>query len=268
MKFDDIIEQAHRVTNLATLPPKQVDRDVQSAITRAGGLVQAVNELAIRDGSELETMGGLRVEVQTALKALEEKRADLLAPMKEAQDRIREFFRPPITALGDAKLDSGLKMGNFKRAIEEKERKARAETERKERAQREVEVAKLRAKAEKEAEKGREQTAAALRDAARDVARAPAAAPPPKTTETKTEGTHYRKVYTVIANTEAIMLKLATAIDDFNAKNPQERILGAENFLVNERLLQRTAEATKGAVTIPDVRIDVTEVPVTRSRRR
>ncbi len=281
--FDEIIARAARIADLVHPPQRKdthmteetalaimtplIKADVLEAIEKAGGLVAAIAESAVANADQLQTMGGLRVEAQTALTTLEAKKKDLLAPMKEAQDRLREFFAPPIKALESAKIESGQKMTTYRQVVADAERKQRAEIERRERAKREAAIAKLREKAEKEKAKGHEQTAAALRDSAREQARAPVSTPPPKFTETKTEGTHFKKTYIVHIDSDAVMASLVEAIRLYNAAETTPPMLGAECFTINEKLIQKMADATKGAVPIPDVRIELVEVPITRRRR-
>lgn len=264
-------------TDPGDLVPAGVKPEVQEAIQRAGGLVQAIEELTVAGPDNLTTMDGLRVEAQTALKMLETKRTELLAPMKEAQDRLREFFRPAIKGLEGAKKLSGGKMTTFRQYVADRERKERAEAERTERARREQNIAKLRTDAEEEEAEGHTQTAAALRDTAREQARAPMAAPPAKLEETKTEGTHYRKTYLIHVDAEAVMKKLTKAISAYNQNTggqqglqlgtPDTPMLGPENFTINEKQIQQTADNTKGAIPIPDVTVELVEVPITRGRK-
>jgi hypothetical protein len=142
-----------------------VDAETQALARRTPDIVSIAHAFNVTSREEfLEGAKRLR-NVKDLWDRLEEKRTSVTAPLNNAMRIFNGWFRTPLDQLKYAENVYKTKMGEFERAEQERERKARAEAERKVREEREE----LERRAEAARAKGNEEKAAALEHRATSV---------------------------------------------------------------------------------------------------
>lgn len=183
-----------------------------------------VRKLEIKNQDQYALAQESRKNINARIKALEDRRKSITAPLDEAKKSIMDLFRVPINALTEAR---GITDTLCIAYDDEQEQKRRAEQARLER-----EAEKKRQEAEKKAAEaraaGNEAKAEKYEEKAAEVV-----APVLASTAQKVEGVTYRTLW-------------RTEVVDFKA-------LPDEYKLPNQSALDKVAMATKGVIRIPGV---------------
>ena len=236
-------------------PTTELNEEVRAVGEESTALVRTAAEIAIRSDSDYERAGEIGVELQTRIRRIEEFRDRQIEDWKDvrrealaAMRRLEQDYKPFLEPLVDAKEKLRRAMTAY-----------RSEQERKRRIEAEKAAAEAAKKAEAERRK-REKIAESLkkkgleREAEEVVARAPVTVEPVAAYEPPTP-----KVRNVLAKKEkrarfdgpAQYQRLAKAVEQWNAAHPDEPVIPAQFWTLDEKAIQREVKRTNGMIAIP-----------------
>ncbi len=222
---------------------KPIDTTFAKDITvRADNFLKSADGLTIKDQAQYESASGILKDVKVTSKIVTEQRRGITVPLDNAKKAVMDLFRKPLEALTKAESIIKKSMITYTDAQErirkEQEdklaRQAKAEEDRKKKA--------LEDRAKKAEENGNTEKAEALREKKEEVkVDAPVLAP---RTETP-KGVSYKTKWTA-------------EVVDFGK-------LTDEYKLPNMTMLNKMAQATKGAVPIAGVKFKSEKIMASRT---
>lgn len=237
-----------------------IDDKAQALAVEAQSIKTRAVSVLVRSPHEYELAAGERAAIKAKHKEIEARRVHLKAPALEQCRRIDEFFREPLQFLKDAENAYGRAM----LAYQNEERRAAAEEQRKrdEEARQQREALEAKAKAEREAA---DREAAELRkkeEAARKAGDLAAAVILRNQSERLVEESEERaieieyKAETVVAERIVAEVPVVQGVSTrtiWRARVLNAKLVPDEYKVVNEKMLQDFARATKGKVALPGV---------------
>lgn len=203
-------------------------------------LVKKAEGLTITNQEQYTLAGDILKEIKTRIKELDDERKKITKPLDDAKKAVMNLFKPPTELLEKAEVKVKTSMLAH---TEEQERKAREEEKRlREIAEKEAERQRkaLEAKIMRAESSGKTEKAEELREQIENIAipDIPVVAPAIETPK----GISYRDKWTA-------------EVVDFKA-------LPDEYKIANQQALDKVAQATKGALTIPGVKFKSEKIVV------
>jgi len=229
----------------------EISKEDRALIAASEKFIDSFGIKEIKNQEVYDTSARILTDIKTRIYDIEKKRVEIAKPIQDGLKALNDFFKRPIERLQG--LETTLKriMGDYIRRKEleaaEKQRAA-DEIARKEREKAEKEAAKAREKADREFAKGNESAAAAALEKA-DLKEAQAAAVAPVIApEINKSG------LSLVDNWKAEVIDkkrfLAWAVE-------KEAL---EYILIDEKLLNKEAKATKGSRQWPGVKITKSQI--------
>lgn len=237
-----------------------IDEKATALAVSAQDSKSAAVSIQVRTPREYEQASTFLRNVKVRAREIDEHRKYLKEPYLEGGRRIDEFFRQPLAFLADAEREAKRKMLGYEdeqrrlaaeeqRKLQEKARKEREALEAKARAAREkadAEAAEIKRKADEARAAGDLAQAVTLTNQAdRIVEKSETKA---ITLESKAEQVAAPTVQAYIPPVEGISRRTV-----WKARVVDVSLVPREYLLVNEQMLAKVAQATKGSVAIPGV---------------
>lgn len=237
-----------------------IDDKAQALAVEAQSIKTRAVSVLVRSPHEYELAAGERAAIKAKHREIEARRVHLKAPALEQCRRIDEFFREPLQFLKDAETAYGRAMLSY----QDEERRAATEEQRKrdEEARQQREALEAKARAERAAA---DREAAELRrkeEAARKAGDLAAAVTLRSQSERLVEESEERaieiesKAETVVAERIVAEVPVVQGVSTrtiWRARVVNAKLVPDEYKVVNDKMLQDTARATKGKVQIPGV---------------
>ena len=189
-------------------------------------------DIVISDQTQYETAATVLMQVKSRFKELETQRKEITGPLDEAKKKIMDLFRIPLDLLSKAESLIKSKMIGY---TSEQEQKAAEEQKR------------LQKLAEAEAEKERKKLQAR-------IDRAEANGKNDKAEELKMAAENIQTMVVPVIAPQIETPKGVSFREQWSAEVIDFKLLPDEYKIPNEKVLNKMAQATRGAVSIPGVR--------------
>ena len=248
--------------------------------TKAQALVQVASEtkaqalaLLVRSPHEYQNVSIFLSQIKSKFNEIEGHRKHLKEPFIEGGKRIDEFFRAPLQFLKDAETTAKQKLIGYEteqhriaaeeqRKLEEKARKEREALEAKARAEREkadAEAREIQRKADEARAAGDLAESVRLRNQADKVV---------EKSEAKAEAFQSKAEQVVAPKVEAYIPPVVgqSSRTVWKARVVDAFLVPREYLMVNEKVLDQVANATKGKVPIPGVQFYAEQIMSARAK--
>jgi len=230
----------------------QIEESTRQELASLDKRAGEIRVYKIETSDQYKNAAQFGVEMKAKFKEWDEKRDSLVRPLNELVKKINDFFRPTLTAMGDA--EKTIKLGLIAydreqaRIAQEAQQKALAAS----RAEEDRKRAALEARAEKAEEKGKVEKADELRQQAQSIY-----VPTPvfQKEVPKVEGLSY----TTEHKAEVLDFSKVPAAHYINDPKIQERI---------QAIMNKYAEVTKGSLPVDGVRFYTFQNPSLRAAKR
>jgi len=199
-------------------------------------------ELTISNQKEYEIAGDVLKEVKSRSKELDEERKKITKPIDDAKTAVMNLFKPPIELLKKAEDKIKSLMLGY---TTEQERVAR---------EKQIELQKI---ADAQAEKEKKALEA-------KIARAEASGKTDKAEELKNQKENIVPIDVPVIAPQVEKVSGISYRDKWTAEVVDFKALSDEWKLPNQQALDRTAQATKGSITIPGVKFKCEKIVASR----
>lgn len=253
----------------------EIEKDQKAAalaLAASEAPTQAMN-LLVRSPFEYEQVSAFVSQIKARFNEIEGHRKHLKEPFIEGGRRVDEFFRAPLQFLKEAETTAKQKLLGYEseqrriaaeeqRKLEEKAQKAREALEAKAKAEREkadAEAAEIKRKADAAREAGDLATAATLRHQANKIV---------EKSEVKAVAALDKAAQIVAPKVEAYIPPVVgqSSRTVWKARVVDAFLVPREYLMVNEKVLDQVANATKGKVPIPGVEFYAEQIMSSRAK--
>ena len=221
-----------------SVQPIEVNQDNKDVVA----LSERSKSLVISNQDEYTSASDVLKQVKARYKELDTQRKDIVKPLDDAKKKIQELFKTPLDLLSAAETKIKSLMVGYVNEQERIAREKQAELQRLADLEAEKERKKIEARIERAKASGKDEKVEALEEQKENIE--PVSVPVVAPTIETPKGMSFREQWTA-------------EVVDF-AKLPDEY------KLPNQSALNKIAQATKGTISIPGVKLHSEKIPVSR----